>query len=75
MILMLLACSAKPRPIYICDPLPLPVPPILLPVKPEQLTCLSDDAYERLVLNRSFAHGYAKKLSGIIALHNKGCVQ
>jgi hypothetical protein len=72
MILTLTGCP-DPYPVLVCDPLPLPAEPVLLPVKSDQLACLSDDIYERMSLNRSFAHGYAKKLRAIIDKHNQGC--
>jgi hypothetical protein len=72
MILTLQGCS-QPDPIYICDPLPLPVSPSLFRVKNDEVGCLSQDVYDRLALNRALIHDHAKKLRSIIAKHNQSC--
>lgn len=59
------ACSTQPVR-YVSEPLPLPVPPVLPALTADDLACLSDDAYRRLVLRDMQRRQYAETLQAII---------
>lgn len=63
--IVLPACSQAPVR-YVSEPLPLPPPPVLPALTADDLACLSDDAYQRLVLRDMWRRQYAETLQAII---------
>jgi hypothetical protein len=64
-VIVLPACSpATVR--YVSEPLSLPPPPVLPALTADDLACLSDDAYRRLVLRDMQRRQYAETLQAII---------
>jgi len=57
-------CAAQPT--FVTNPLPLPVRPVLETVSDSELECLSDDAYERLVLRDMKRRQFAEELEAVI---------
>lgn len=65
---LLVGCVSTPEPviIYRTTPLPMPERPVLPVVDPEELGCLSDEAYERLLMREQLRRNYAEQLETII---------
>jgi hypothetical protein len=63
-------CSLPVR--YVTVPLPEPLPPILPAVQEHELQCLSDSAYERLVVREKRLRAYVDELRAVIETHNQG---
>lgn len=65
------ACT-KDRIVYRSEPLPVPVRPSLPPVYANELQCLSESAYQRLVMRNMQRRQYAEELEAIIiSTHNE----
>lgn len=55
---------------YVYPELPLPEPPLLPAVSSDETACLSDEAYEKIVIRETRRKNYAEVLRAIIAEHN-----
>jgi hypothetical protein len=65
--LLLVGC----RTVYVTEPLPLPPQPLIPTIPAGSLMCLSDEAYEALVVRDVVLKGYADQLRAIIEAHNE----
>lgn len=59
-------CVCQPEVRHIVEPLPLPSRPLLPALTADDLACLSDDAYRRLVERDMLRRHYAEELEAII---------
>lgn len=66
LIAAIISSSCTSTTIYRPDPLPLPAEPELPRIAAEDLQCLSQDAYRRLVKRDRVRRQYAEKLAEII---------
>lgn len=67
---VLAGCAGPTR--YVTTTLPVPLPPVLPAVQEHELECLSDSAYERLVVRERRLRAYADELLKVIETHNEG---
>ncbi len=67
--LLLPGCARQP--IYVTEPLPLPVRPLLPSVYAHELDCISNDTYQRLVTRELKRRQYAETLETIIQSTHK----
>jgi hypothetical protein len=58
-------CSPQPTR-YVSEPLPLPVRPVLPALSANDIACLSDDTYKRLLARDLLRRQYAEELEAII---------
>lgn len=66
--LALAGCATQP--VFVYPELPVPPEPPLPKIPAAELVCLSDDAYEALVVRDATRKAYADRLRAIIAAHN-----
>jgi hypothetical protein len=59
------------RTVYIVPELPVPPAPVLPTVQAEELSCLSDAAYESLAVRDALRKAYADQLVAILEEHNR----
>ncbi len=59
-------CANTPEVRFVSEPLPLPARPLLPALSAEDVTCLSDEAYARLVQRDLRRRQYAEELEAII---------
>ncbi len=62
----LVGCSVAPEIRYIQEPLTLPPRPVLPRLSADDVQCLTDDAYRRLVERDMYRRQYAEELEAII---------
>ena len=55
---------------YVYPELPLPDPPVLPAVSADETLCISNDAYEKIVVREIRRKNYAETLRAIIIEHN-----
>lgn len=58
--------------VYVYPRLPEPVRPTLVSVSAEELACLSEETYTKLMIRQRELRQYAEELEVIIKQHNKG---
>ena len=59
-------CATEIRTVYVQEPLPLPERPEVPTIKGEELMCLSDEAYAKLVERDQVQFEHIKRLEAII---------
>lgn len=59
-------CATEIRTLYVQEPLPLPDRPEVPTIKGEELACLSDEAYAKLVERDALQFAHIKRLEAII---------
>lgn len=64
--LALSACAAQPEVRYVAQPIPLPTQPELPAIQSEELECLSEDVYQRLVKRELLQRHYIATLENLI---------
>lgn len=74
-VLTLLVAGCTPATVYITTPLPVPVEPTLPMVMGHELECLSESAYERMLVRETRLRNYAERLRAIIEEHNRDAEQ
>jgi len=66
-------CATEIRTVYVQEPLPLPERPEVPTIKGEELMCLSDEAYAKLVERDAEMFAHIIRLENIIlSTHPKG---
>lgn len=69
----LAGCASQPEVRYVTEPLPLPARPVLPRLSAEDVACLSEDAYRRLVERDMGRRHYAEELEAVIrSTHTEG---
>ena len=68
LIAIISGCAARTE--ILIPALPLPDPPTLPTIPADEMTCLSDEAYEALVERDALRREYANRLRAIIEAHN-----
>lgn len=71
--LLLAGCTGPTR--YVQVQLPAPLPPLLPMVQAHELECLTDSAYERMLVRETRLREYAASLLLVIETHNEGVNQ
>lgn len=70
--LTLLLAGCGTTTVYVTTPLPLPLEPLLPMVMAHEMECLTDSAYERMLVRETRLRNYADRLRTIIEEHNSG---
>ncbi|MEJ1496343.1 MAG: hypothetical protein RPU13_07615 [Candidatus Sedimenticola sp. (ex Thyasira tokunagai)] len=65
-------CSSTPEVRYVAQPLPMPQRPLLPALSADDLACITNDAYYRLVQRNRLRREYAEELEAIIQANNQG---
>lgn len=52
--------------VYVQEPVPVPERPELPTIAPDELSCLSDSAYERLVVRDQMLQSHVRRLEALI---------
>lgn len=64
-------CATEIRTVYVQEPLPLPDRPNVPTIKGEELACLSDEAYAKLVERDQMQFEHIRRLEAIIRTTHK----
>lgn len=69
--LTLLLAGCGTTTVYVTTPLPVPLEPTLPMVMGHELECLTESAYERMLVRETRLRNYAERLQAIIEEHNR----
>jgi hypothetical protein len=69
-ILTALISGCTGAPVYVETPLPVPPRPVLPAISEEEVQCLPQPVYAKLVLREMLFRGYIKELEAIQRAHN-----
>jgi len=65
-IILVAGCATRTETVFVQEPLPIPDRPSVPTIQPDDLQCLSDDAYESLVVRDTMLQEHVRRLEAII---------